>query len=54
MINETDNLYNSSFPQQKLSIYKKDKQWQHDCVDYIIGEGNITSGGIHQSRFGEL
>ena len=54
MINETDNLYNSSFPQQKLSIYKKNKQWQHDCVDYIIGEGNITSGGIHQSRFGEL
>ena len=54
MINETDNLYNSSFPAQKLSIHKKNKQWQHDCVDYIIGEGNITSGGIHQSRFGEL
>ena len=54
MINQSDNLYNSSFPQQKLTLGQKNKQWQHDCVDYIIGEGNITSGGIHQSRFGEL
>ena len=54
MINETDNLYNSSFPAQKLSVYKKNKQWQHDCVDYIIGEGNVVSGGVTKSRFGEI
>ena len=49
-----DNLYNSNFPQQKLSLKKKNEQWQHDCVNYIIGEGNITSGGQQKSSFGEL
>ena len=49
-----DNLYNTNFPQQKLPISKKDKKWQNDCVDYIIGEGNIVSGGQHQTYHGEL
>ena len=49
-----DNLYNATFPQQKLALSKKDDQWQHDCVNYIIGEGNIVSGGQTKTRFGEL
>ena len=49
-----DNLYNTNFPQQKLPISKKNKQWQHDNVDWIIGEGNIVSGGQHKTPYGEL
>ena len=49
-----DNLYNATFPQQKLALSKKDKQWQTDCVNYIIGEGNIVSGGMTKTKFGEL
>jgi hypothetical protein len=48
------NLYNSRFPQQKLPLSKKTKKWQHDCVNYIIGEGNIVTGGRAPSRYGEL
>ena len=54
MVRTEDNLYNSNFPQQKLPQSKKDKQWQEDCVNYIIGEGNITSGGMSKTRFGEI
>lgn len=54
MIRTEDNLYNSSFPQQKLSLKKKNEKWQHDCVNYIIGEGNVVSGGYTKTRFGEL
>ena len=49
-----DNLYNSRFPQQKLPLSKKTEKWQHDCVNYIIGEGNIVSGGQTYTKFGEL
>lgn len=49
-----DNLYNSAFPRQKLSLSKKGKKWQEDCVNYIIGEGNVTSGGNSTSYYGEL
>ena len=49
-----DNLYNSRFPQQKLPLSKKNEKWQHDCVNYIIGEGNIVSGGQGGTRFSEL
>ena len=54
MVRVEDNLYNASFPQQKLPLKKKDEQWQHDCVNYIIGEGNVTSGGMTKTRFGEI
>lgn len=54
MIRVEDNLYNSYFPQQKLPLSKKDEQWQHDCVNYIIGEGNVVSGGPTNTRFGEM
>lgn len=54
MIRVEDNLYNANFPQQKLPLKKKDEQWQHDCVNYIIGEGNIVSGGMQKTRFSEL
>lgn len=49
-----NNLYNSTFPQQKLPLSKKTKKWQEDCVNYIIGEGNIVSGGTMYTGFGEL
>lgn len=54
MIRVEDNLYNANFPQQKLPLSKKDKQWQHDCVNYIIGEGNVVSGGMQKTHFGEI
>ena len=54
MIRVEDNLYNASFPQQKLPLSKKNEKWQHDCVNYIIGEGNIVSGGTDKTRFGEM
>lgn len=49
-----DNIYNAGFPQQKLPLKKKDEKWQHDCVNYIIGEGNIVSDGPTYSKVGEL
>ena len=49
-----DSLYHSRFPQQKLPLSKKTEQWQKDCVNFIIGEGNIVSGGQTYSAFGEL
>lgn len=49
-----ENLYNTAFPQQKLPLSKKNEKWQHDCVNYIIGEGNIISGGQNITRHGEL
>lgn len=54
MIRVEDNLYNANFPQQKLPLSKKDEQWQHDCVNFIIGEGNVVSGGMQKTSFGEL
>ena len=49
-----DNIYNSRFPRQKLPLSKKKEKWQHDCVNYIIGEGDIIEGGQSKSAFGEL
>lgn len=49
-----DNLYNSAFPRQKLPLAKKGKKWQEDCVNYIIGEGNVTTGGNNKQYYGEL
>lgn len=54
MIRVEDNLYNATFPQQKLPLSKKTEQWQHDCVNYIIGEGNVVSGGMTKTRYGEI
>ena len=54
MVRVEDNLYNASFPQQKLPLSKKTEQWQHDCVNYIIGEGNVISGGGDKTQLGEM
>lgn len=54
MIRVEDNLYNATFPQQKLPLSKKNEQWQHDCVNYIIGEGNVVSGGMNKTAYGEM
>lgn len=54
MVRVEDNLYNATFPQQKLPLSKKDKQWQQACVNYIIGEGNVVSGGMQKTDNGEL
>lgn len=50
----SENLYNTSFPQQKLALSRKNKKWQEDCVNYIIGEGNVISGGNDLTYHGEL
>ena len=54
MVRIEDNLYNATFPQQKLPLSKKNEQWQHDCVNYIIGEGNVVSGGMNKTAYGEM
>ena len=54
MVRVEDNLYNATFPQQKLPLSKKTEQWQHDCVNYIIGEGNVISGGGDKTQLGEM
>ena len=54
MVRVEDNLYNATFPQQKLPLSKKDEQWQQACVNYIIGEGNVVSGGMQKTDNGEL
>ncbi len=54
MIRVEDNLYNATFPQQKLPLSKKNEDWQHSCVNYIIGEGNVVSGGMQKTQTGEL
>ena len=54
MVRVEDNLYNATFPQQKLPLSKKNEKWQHDCVNYIIGEGNVVSGGMNKTHFGEM
>lgn len=54
MIRVEDNLYNATFPQQKLPLSKKNEDWQHSCVNYIIGEGNVVSGSMTKTRFGEM
>ena len=54
MVRVEDNLYNATFPQQKLPLSKKTEQWQHDCVNYIIGEGNVVSGGGDKTQLGEM
>lgn len=54
MVRIEDNLYNATFPQQKLPLSKKNEDWQHSCVNYIIGEGNIVLGGRQNTQFGEL
>ena len=54
MVRVEDNLYNATFPQQKLPLSKKTQQWQQACVNYIIGEGNVVSGGMSKSPTREL
>ena len=54
MVRVEDNLYNATFPQQKLPLSKKNERWQHDCVNYIIGEGNVVSGASGRNNFPEI
>lgn len=39
-----------SFPAQKLSMYKKTKEWKEACVDYIIGKSGFTGGSSKNGR----
>lgn len=39
---------------QKLPMSKKNDLWAQSCVDYIIGMGEVVSGGMTRSRFDEL
>ena len=49
-----DKLYFASFPLQLFPLSKLNEEGQHSCVNYIIGEGNIVSGGRQNTQFGEL
>ena len=47
--------YNHSvFPIQKLPMSKKNEEWQQASIDYIIGMGEVVSGGMTRSKFEEL
>lgn len=39
-----------SFPIQKLSMYKKTKEWKEACVDYIIGKSGFMKGSGNNGR----
>lgn len=60
------NVQKSNFPVQKLSLAKKTEEWQHECVDSIIGrEGSgfvggtgrkgtmLTAYGLYNSEYNE-
>lgn len=44
----------TSFPIQKLKMSQKNEEWQQASIDYIIGMGEVVSGGMTRSRFEEL
>lgn len=44
----------TAFPVQKLPMSKKNEEWQQASQDYIIGMGEVVSGGMTRSRFEEL
>lgn len=54
MIQVEDNLYNNTFPQQKLPLSKKNENWQRSCVNYIIGEGGANTQSKSGTRHGEM
>lgn len=39
-----------SMPLQKLPLSKKNKEWQHACVDYVIGHAGFEGGGENNGR----
>lgn len=43
-----------SFPIQKLPAKKKTEQWKRDCVNYIIGAGNVGVYGFNTERTSEM
>lgn len=43
-----------SFPIQKLPARKKTKQWKEDCVNYIIGAGNVGVYGFNTERTSQM
>ena len=43
-----------SFPIQKLPAKKKTEQWKKDCVNYIIGAGNVGIYGFNTERTSEM
>lgn len=43
-----------SFPIQKLPARKKTQRWKEDCVNYIIGAGNVGVYGFNTERTSEM
>ena len=43
-----------SFPIQKLPARKKTQRWKEDCVNYIIGAGNVGIYGFNTERTSEM
>ena len=44
----------SSFPIQKLAESKKTEEWHKQCIDYIIGAGELSRNGDDRTRLEEL
>lgn len=44
----------TTFPLQKLPKSKKNDEWAQASIDYIIGMGEVVSGGMTRTRFEEL
>lgn len=44
----------TSFPVQKIPASKKNDDWRHATVDYIVSMGEVVSGGMTRTRFEEL
>jgi hypothetical protein len=42
------------FPAQKVPVSKKTEQWRKDCVNYIIGAGEITQSGGGRTRYEDM
>ena len=44
----------SSFPIQKLSESKKTEEWHKQCIDYIVGAGELSRNGDDRTRIEEM
>ena len=44
----------SSFPIQKLPESKKTEEWHKQCIDYVIGAGDLSRNGSDRATLEEM
>ena len=44
----------SSFPIQKLPESKKTEEWHKQCIDYVIGAGDLSRNGSDRGSHGTV